>query len=262
MSDPISAQAFYEPCSRGVIAAAHCPREQGRDISSARRRMVLAACVLASSMAFIDSTALTVALPKLRTFLGGDLAAVQWVLNGYILALASLTLIGGVLADAHGKAFMCALGCLLFAAASIACALAPSAAWLIIARVMQGTGAALLTPASLALIGATYPKDQRNSAIGIWAAATALTTAAGPVLGGWLTETFGWQAIFWINPPLALACLLYTSPPCTWPSAIIGLMMIPASSATKNFSSVTRPVSTSTSTIATWQALENVPGGS
>jgi EmrB/QacA subfamily drug resistance transporter len=207
MSDPISAQAFYEPCSRGVIAAAHCPREQGRDISSARRRMVLAACVLASSMAFIDSTALTVALPKLRTFLGGDLAAVQWVLNGYILALASLTLIGGVLADAHGKALMCALGCLLFAAASIACALAPSAAWLIIARVMQGTGAALLTPASLALIGATYPKDQRNSAIGIWAAATALTTAAGPVLGGWLTETFGWQAIFWINPPLALAAV-------------------------------------------------------
>jgi EmrB/QacA subfamily drug resistance transporter len=207
MSQPISAQAFLEPCSRGVIAAEPCPREQGPEISPARRRMVLTACVLASSMAFIDSTALTVALPKLRAALGADLAAVQWVLNGYILALASLTLIGGALADAHGKARMCALGCLLFAAASIACALAPSATWLIIARIAQGTGAALLTPASLALIGATYPKDERNSAIGIWAAATALTTAAGPLLGGWLTESFGWQAVFWINPPLALAAV-------------------------------------------------------
>jgi EmrB/QacA subfamily drug resistance transporter len=209
------AQLFVEPCSRGVIDAEPGPRALGREISPRRRRIVLAACVLASSMAFIDGTALTVALPKLRAALGADLAAVQWVLNGYVLALASLTLIGGALADAYGKARVLAIGCLLFGAASIACALAPSAAWLIAARVVQGIGAALLTPASLALIGATYPKDERNRAIGVWAAASALTTAGGPILGGWLTETFGWQAVFWINPPLAVVAvgLLWASAP-------------------------------------------------
>jgi EmrB/QacA subfamily drug resistance transporter len=201
------AQPFVEPCSRGVIEAEPCPRELGREISPRRRRMVLAGCVLASSMAFIDGSALTVALPKLRASVDADLASVQWVLNGYVLALASLTLIGGALADAYGKARMLSMGCLLFGAASIGCALAPSVAWLIAARVLQGIAAALMTPASLALIGATYPKDERNRAIAVWAAASALTTAAGPVLGGWLTETFGWQAIFWINPPLALVAV-------------------------------------------------------
>jgi EmrB/QacA subfamily drug resistance transporter len=202
------AQPFVEPCSGGLIESQPCPRRLGREIPRQRRRMVLAACVLASSMAFIDGSALTVALPKLRAALGADLAAVQWVLNGYVLALASLTLIGGALADAHGKARMLALGCLLFGAASASCALAPSAAWLIAARVVQGAAAALVTPASLALIGAIYPKEERNGAIGVWAAASALTTAGGPVLGGWLTEQFGWQAVFWINPPIAVAAVV------------------------------------------------------
>ena len=201
------AQPFVEPCSRGIIDAEPCPRELGREIPPQHRRMVLAACVLASSMAFIDGSALTVALPRLRAAVGADFASVQWVLNGYVLALASLTLIGGALADTYGKARMLALGCLLFGAASIACAMAPSIAWLIAARVAQGTAAALLTPASLALIGATYPKTERNRAIAVWAAASSLTTAAGPVLGGWLTETFGWQAVFWINPPIAVAAV-------------------------------------------------------
>lgn len=169
--------------------------------------MVLTACVLASSMAFIDGTALPVALPRLRAAFGADLASVQWFLNGYILALASLTLIGGALADVYGKARMLGLGCVLFGLASAACALAPSPAWLIAARVAQGVAAAILTPASLALIGATYPRAERNRAIGVWAAASALTTAGGPVLGGWLTETFGWPSVFWINPPLALVAV-------------------------------------------------------
>jgi EmrB/QacA subfamily drug resistance transporter len=209
------AQPFVEPCSRGVIEAQPCPRALGRLASLPRRRMVLAACILASSMAFIDGSALTVALPQLRAAVGADFAAVQWVLNGYMLALASLTLIGGALADAHGKARVLAIGCLLFGASSVACASAPSANWLIAARVVQGVAAALLTPSSLALIGATYPKDERNRAIGVWAAASALTTAGGPVLGGWLTETFGWQAVFWINPPIAVAAvaLLWTYAP-------------------------------------------------
>jgi EmrB/QacA subfamily drug resistance transporter len=205
------AQPFVEPSCSGVIDAEPCPRVLGREIARPRRSIVLTACVLASSMAFVDGSALTVALPNLRASVGADLASVQWVLNGYVLALASLTLIGGALADAYGKARILGVGCLVFAAASVACALAPAVEWLIAARVVQGIGAALLTPASLALIGATYPKEERNRAVGVWAAASALTTAGGPILGGWLTETFGWQAVFWINPPLAVAAvaLLY-----------------------------------------------------
>lgn len=198
------AQPIIEPCSRGIIEAEPCPQELGQETSPGRRRMVLAACVLASSMAFIDGSALTVALPRLRADFGADLASVQWILNGYVLALAALTLIGGALADVYGKARMLAIGCVLFGMASAACALAPSPGWLIAARVVQGTAAAIVTPASLALIGATYPRSERSQAIGVWAAASALTTAGGPVLGGWLTETFGWPSVFWINPPIAL----------------------------------------------------------
>ena len=198
------AQPFVEPCSRGLVEAEPCPRELGREISLQRRRMVLAICILASSMAFIDGSALTVALPNLRADLETDLASVQWVLNGYVVTLASITLVGGALADVYGKARMLAIGSLIFGLASAMCALAPSVTWLIAARVLQGVGAAILTPSSLALIGAVYPKDERNRAVGVWAAASALTTAGGPVLGGWLVETFGWQSVFWINPPLAL----------------------------------------------------------
>ena len=197
-------QPFAEPCGRGLIEAEPCPRAFGREIAATRKRMVLAACVLASSMAFIDGSALTVALPRLRAFFGADLAAVQWVLNGYVLALAALTLIGGALADVYGKARVLLYGCLGFGAASVSCIFAPTVEWLIAARVLQGIAAALVTPASLALIGATYPKEERNSAIGVWAAASALTTAGGPVLGGWLTQEFGWQYVFAINVPLAL----------------------------------------------------------
>jgi MFS family permease len=146
-------------------------------MSRMRRRMVLAGCVLASSMAFIDGSALTVALPNLRAALGADLATVQWVLNGYMLALASLTLVGGAFTDSYGKAHMLSIGCILFAVTSVGCALAPSVAWLVVVRVLQGVAAALFTPASLALIGATYPKDERNRAIAVWAATSALTTA-------------------------------------------------------------------------------------
>src|SRR5262247_2425304 len=159
-------QPFVDPCAAGVIRAEPCPRTLGREIAITRRRVVLAACVLASSMVFIDSTALTVALPNLRSALDADVSTVQWVINAYVLVLAALTLIGGALADEYGKARMLAIGCLLFGAASAACALAPSAGWLIAARVLQGVAAALLTPASLALIGATYPREERNRAIG------------------------------------------------------------------------------------------------
>ena len=112
------AQPFVEPCNRGLIEAEPCPRELGREISQQRRRVVLAACVVASSMAFIDGSALTVALPRLRAAFETDLASVQWVLNGYVLTLASITLIGGALADVYGRARMLAVGSLFFGLAS------------------------------------------------------------------------------------------------------------------------------------------------
>jgi EmrB/QacA subfamily drug resistance transporter len=201
-------QPFVDSCGSGVINAEPCPRELGREITMPRRRIVLAACIFASSMAFIDSSALTVALPSLRAAFGVDLATVQWVMDGYLLTLAALTLIGGALADAHGKARMLAFGCISFGAVSAACAMAPSVGWLIGARAIQGIAAALLTPASLALIGATYPQDERAGAIGVWAAVSALTSAGGPVVGGWLIGRFGWQAVFWINPPIAIVAVV------------------------------------------------------
>jgi EmrB/QacA subfamily drug resistance transporter len=199
------AQPFVEPCASGIIRAA--ARAPAADMPPARRRMLLAACVLASAMVFIDGSALTVALPKLRAYFGADLASVQWVLNGYVLALASLTLVGGALADVYGKARVLAISCVAFGIASAACAVAPSVPWLIFARVVQGIAAAILTPTSLSFIGAIYPDDQRSRAIGVWASASALTTAGGPVLGGWLTESAGWQWVFAINPPLALVAV-------------------------------------------------------
>lgn len=199
------AQTYPQPCDRGLIQAEPCPRELGYEAPEPRKRWILFACILASSMAFIDGSALTVALPRLRADFGADYAAVQWVVNGYALALASLTLIGGALADAYGKARMLMLGAAAFGAFSVLCALAPNVEWLVASRLAQGVSAAILIPSSLALIGATYPREERGAAIGFWAAASALTTAGGPVLGGWLTETFGWQAVFWINPPLAAA---------------------------------------------------------
>jgi len=197
-------QPFVDPCARGIIKAEPCPREVGRELPIPQRKFILSACVIASSMAFIDGSVLTVALPKLRAALDVDLASVQWVINSYVLALAALTLTGGALSDAYGKARILLIGCLLFGAASAGCALSRSIGWLVAARVLQGIAAALLTPASLALIGATYPKEERTAAIGVWAAASSLTSAAGPVLGGLLTERFGWQSVFWINPPLAV----------------------------------------------------------
>jgi EmrB/QacA subfamily drug resistance transporter len=180
----------------------------------AHLNLTLAASIFASSLAFIDGTVLTVALPALRKDLATDYALLQWVMNGYVLALAALTLIGGALSDRYGHARVLAIGCILFAITSAACALAPDIGWLIAARTAQGISAALVAPASLALIGATFPKKERSAAIGIWAAASAIAAGFAPILGGWLTETLGWRSIFWINPPVALLALalLYFAP--------------------------------------------------
>lgn len=164
---------------------------------------MLPATILGSSLGFIDSTVVTVALPAIKDDLGIDLATVQWVVNGYMLMLASLILLGGTAGDRYGRRRVFLIGLLAFAGASLLCGLAPTAGWLVTARLVQGAAAALMTPASLAIIGAAFPGKDRGAAIGTWAAAGAITTALGPLLGGWMVDAIGWRSIFFINLPIA-----------------------------------------------------------
>jgi len=186
------------PCDQGV-AHSCAPR---RDLAG-RRREVLAATILGSSLAFTDGAVVNVALPGLQSALGASAAVVQWVMNAYLLMLGALVLVGGAAADRFGRKRIFIAGIALFAMASLACAAAPTAPLLVAARALQGIGAALLTPASLALLGAAFSEAERPRAFSIWAGAGALTTALGPLLGGWLVDTVGWRAIFLINLPIA-----------------------------------------------------------
>jgi EmrB/QacA subfamily drug resistance transporter len=172
------------------------------------RRWVLAATILGSSLAFIDGSVVNVALPAIQADLASTVAAAQWVVNAYLLLLGALVLIGGAAGDRFGRRRLFVWGVALFAAASLACALAPNGAALVAARAFQGIASALLVPNSLAIISAVYPKDKRGAAIGLWAGASALTTSFGPLLGGWLVDTLSWRAIFFINLPVALVALL------------------------------------------------------
>ena len=179
-----------------------------------RRRYVLIAAILASSMGFIDGSVVAIAIPAIRADLGASLAAAQWVQNAYLLMLSGLLLVGGAAGDRFGlrNVFMGGIG--LFVVASLACALVPDAALLIAARTVQGLAAAVMVPASLAIIARAYPRDERGRAIGIWAAASSLTTVLGPVVGGGVLTLFGdwsWRLIFALNLPLgglAVALLL------------------------------------------------------
>jgi EmrB/QacA subfamily drug resistance transporter len=183
-----------------------------RDISSrqdrADPRWTLAACILASSLSFVDGSVLNVALPAIRSSFSAGAADVQWVVNAYLLPLSSLLLLGGALGDHFGRRRLLVAGTCLFAAASLACALAPGLPLLLAARGVQGVGAALLLPNSLALLNAAYSGEKRGRAVGIWAAAGAATAAVAPLLGGWLVDSVGWPAIFYINLPLALGAIL------------------------------------------------------
>ena len=171
------------------------------------RPLVLATTILASAMAFIDGTVVTIALPALQRDLAADFGALQWVVNAYTLLLGSLILIGGGAGDRFGRKRLFILGIAVFALASLACALAPSMTALILARAAQGVGAALLVPQSLAIIAASFPKTVRGRAIGIWAGASAITTAMGPPLGGLLIDALDWRAVFWINLPLSVVAI-------------------------------------------------------
>lgn len=174
------------------------------------RPWVLAATILGSSTAFIDGSVVTVALPAMQADLAAPVSQAQWIVNAYMLLLGALILIGGASGDRFGRRRMFVIGVLVFTAASVACGFAPNAAALIGARAVQGTGAALLVPTSLAIISAAFPENERGRAIGTWAGASALTTALGPVLGGWLTDAWSWRTIFFINVPVAALALAIT----------------------------------------------------
>jgi EmrB/QacA subfamily drug resistance transporter len=171
---------------------------------------VLTASILGSSMAFIDGTVVNVALPVLQEALGATAPEVQWVVESYALSLAALLLLGGALADKLGRRRIFALGVILFAAASVGCGVAPGIQWLIAARAVQGLGAALLVPTSLALLGAWIPAERRGRAIGKWSAFSAAAAGIGPVLGGWLIQEASWRWVFWLNIPIAVATLAIT----------------------------------------------------
>jgi EmrB/QacA subfamily drug resistance transporter len=174
-------------------------------------RWVLLASILASSMAFIDSFALSSAIPRIQADLRMDGSQVLWVTLAYTLPLAALILVGGSLGDHFGRKRVFMIGIILFAAASLICGLAPSVEVLIAARMLQGIGGALLTPGSLALIAATYPSDRRGQAIGTWSTFTTAGTLLGPILGGVLAEAGLWRWIFFINLPFAAITLFLLS---------------------------------------------------
>lgn len=165
-------------------------------------RWVLAVAVLGSGVAFLEATVVNVALPRIGRDLDAGVGGLQWVLNGYLVTLAALILVGGALGDRYGRRRMFELGIAWFTLASALCAFAPNVEMLVAARILQGVGGALLTPGSLSIIEATFVPDDRARAIGAWSGLTGVSGAVGPLLGGWLVGTVSWRAIFFVNLPL------------------------------------------------------------
>jgi len=171
-------------------------------------RWTIAATMMASSLSFIDGSVTNVALPAIGSDLAADAGSLPWVINAYLLPLSALLLIGGAAGDHFGRRRMLVGGIVLFAAASIGCALAPNLDVLLAFRGLQGVGAAILLPNSLGILGSSFEGEARGRAVGTWAAAGAIAGAIGPPLGGWLVETVGWPAIFYLNLPVAAAAII------------------------------------------------------
>src|SRR3954447_4656136 len=166
-------------------------------------RWVVAATVLGSGIATVDGTVVGIALPAIGRDFDAGVASLQWVVNAYTLTLAGLLLLGGALGDRFGRRRIFTIGTIWFAAASLLCGLAPNTNMLILARALQGVGAALLTPGSLAILQASFVEDDRSKAIGAWSGLGGISTAIGPFLGGWLISAVSWRLVFFINLPLA-----------------------------------------------------------
>ena len=197
------------PCDAGAIRSI-----PGVAACVARRRWVLAAAILGSTLSFVDESVVNVALPRI---LQASLPAMQWVINAYTLCLSALLLIGGAAGDQFGRRRIFLIGVAVFAAASLGCGLAANVSLLVVARAVAGAGAALLVPCSLALIGASFDEKERGAAIGLWSGATAIAAGAAPLVGGALVDHVTWRAIFLINPLLAI--------PTVW----IAVMKVPES---------------------------------
>ncbi|MDM0041152.1 MFS transporter [Variovorax sp. J22G21] len=222
------------PCDNTLIqhAAPATPCPEGS------KRWVLAAAIIGSSMAFIDGTVVNVALPAIQRDLHATAFQAQWVVESYALFLAALLLVGGSLGDHFGRRRVFAAGVALFALASAGCALATEVQHLIAARAVQGVGAALLVPGSLALISAAFPEKERGKAIGTWSGFSGITAAIGPVLGGWLVDHYSWIWAFLVNVPMALLVLGIvwrhvpeshgpdTSSPLDWPGAVLATLAL------------------------------------
>jgi EmrB/QacA subfamily drug resistance transporter len=194
--------SVYVHCDAPPVARAHRPRD------TRHPRWILTTAILASGLAFIDGSVVNVSLPALAAALHADASELQWVINAYLLPLSALLLLGGSAGDRYGHARLLIIGLLIFGGASVVCALAPSLNWLLAARGMQGAGAAVLMPNSLALLGAHFSGEARGRAIGIWASAGAMMGAVGPVIGGWLIDAAGWRWIFLINLPIATTAII------------------------------------------------------
>ena len=191
----------------------------------------IAATMLASSLAFIDGSVTNVALSSIGRDLGGDAAHLPWIINAYLLPLSALLLFGGASGDHFGRRRTLIVGVVVFALASVGCALAPNLDTLLASRTLQGIGAAILMPNSLGILGSSFEGEARGRAVGTWAAAGAIASAIGPPLGGWLVDAVGWRAIFYLNLPVAVAAIVVArryvaeseaeKQPLDWPGALL-----------------------------------------